>query len=45
MYNLAVLHAQGTGVKRDNQKAHHWLEEAAAAGDGNARNLLPRLPK
>lgn len=42
-YNLAVMHIQGNGVKRDLIEALAWLNIAASRGHGLSKELVPEL--
>ena len=37
---LGIMYAEGTGVPRDDRRAAHWLNLAAAQGDASAAHLL-----
>ena len=37
---LGIMYAEGTGVPRDDRRAAHWLNLAAAQGDAAAAHLL-----
>src|SRR5690606_10359159 len=43
-YNIAWMHLNGRGVKRDDSLASAWLRRAAAGGHPHAEKLLDKLP-
>ena len=42
-YNLGIMYSQGRGVKKDMQKALHWLQLAANSGDRDAQARLGKI--
>ena len=42
-FHLAMCYMKGEGVQQDTEKAEQLLEEAADAGDGDARKELQRI--
>jgi uncharacterized protein len=42
-HDLAMIHADGTGVSRDSAEVVEWYRKAAAQGDADARDALDQM--